>query len=71
MRIGNGTTPHSEPSVPERSKSQPSSYFLTVVRCLQVSQIKPRFALAYIRSKVDLKMSRQLLRSTTESGSPC
>jgi uncharacterized protein len=39
--------------------------------CLQVSQIKPRFALAYIRSKVDLMMTRQLLRSTTESGSPC
>ena len=31
--------------------------------CRQVSQIKPRFALEYIRSKVDLMMSKRLLHS--------
>jgi len=35
-----------------------------------VSQIKPRFALEYIRNKVDLMMSKQLLHSTTESDNP-
>jgi uncharacterized protein len=38
--------------------------------CRQVSQIKPRFALVYIRNRVDLMMSKQLLHSTTESDIP-
>lgn len=32
--------------------------------CCQVSQIKPRFALEYIRKKVDLVINKQLLHST-------
>jgi uncharacterized protein len=36
--------------------------------CHQVSQIKPRFASDYIRSKVDLMMSKRLLCSIKEVG---
>jgi len=38
--------------------------------CHQVSQIKPRFALDYIRSKVDLMMSKRLLCSTKDGDNP-
>ena len=38
--------------------------------CRQVSQIKPRFSLEYIRSRVDLMMNKRLLHSTTESDIP-
>jgi len=51
----------------DREAGQKSETLRIESLCQQVSQIKPRFALDYIRNKVDLMISKRLLFSTKDS----